>query len=74
MSVLEKVAMTSPPEAEIIRQIEDLIRKLAVGDASDDDLQRLHELQRRHVDLMRPKVLRRSRLSANLPDQPKNMN
>ena len=30
MSVLEKVAMTSPPEAEIIRQIEDLIRKLAV--------------------------------------------
>jgi hypothetical protein len=59
MSALEKVAMTSSPEAEIIRQIEELIRKLASGKASDNDLQLLHELQRERVELMRPKVFRK---------------
>jgi hypothetical protein len=48
------------PEADIIRQIEELIRKLAQGDASQHDLQMLHELQKRRVDMMRPRELRRS--------------
>lgn len=59
MSALEKIAMTSSPEAEIVRQIEDLIRKLASGNASDHDLQILQELQKQRVELMRPKVFRK---------------
>jgi hypothetical protein len=59
MSALEKIAMTPSPEAEIVRQIEDLIRKLASGSSDDNDLQRLHELQRRRVEMMRPKILKR---------------
>lgn len=58
MSALEKIAMTPSPEAEIIREIEELIRKLASGRADDNDLQRLHDLQRRRVEMMRPKVLK----------------
>ncbi len=63
MSALEKIAMTPSPEAEIIREIEELIRKLASGRASENDLQRLHDLQRRRVEMMRPKVLK-SRIPA----------
>jgi hypothetical protein len=59
MSALEKIAMTPSPEAEIVRQIEDLIRKLASGVADDNDLQLLHELQRRRVEMMRPKILKK---------------
>ncbi len=59
MSALEKIAMTPSPEAELARQIEELIRKLASGAADDNDLQILHELQRRRVEMMRPKVLQR---------------
>lgn len=60
MSALEKIAMTTPsPEAELVRQIEDLIRKLASNNADDNDLQLLHELQRRRVDMMRPKILKK---------------
>lgn len=59
MSALEKVAMSSSPEAEILRQIEDLIRKLAGGHATSNDVQLLHELQRQRVEMMRPKVFKR---------------
>jgi hypothetical protein len=58
MSALEKIAMTPSPEAEIIREIEELIRKLASGRSTDNDLQRLHDLQRQRVEMMRPKVLK----------------
>lgn len=44
------------PEAEILRQIEDLIRKFALGLATPTDMQLLQDLQRTRVDLMRPKV------------------
>jgi len=48
--------MTSPsPEAEILRQIEGLIRKLAEGEATPRDMQLLQDLQRVRVNLMRPK-------------------
>lgn len=43
-------------EADLLRQIEDLIRKVATGDASQNELQRLQELQRTRVGLMRPKL------------------
>lgn len=59
MSALEKIVMTPSPEAEIVRQIEELIRKLASGVADDNDLQLLHELQRRRVEMMRPKILKK---------------
>jgi hypothetical protein len=43
-------------EAELLRQIELLIRKLAAGDASPNEVQLLQQLQRRRVDMMRPRV------------------
>ena len=43
------------PEAELVREIEKLIRKVAAGRASSNDLQLLQELQKRRVDLMRPR-------------------
>jgi len=49
----------SSPEAELVRQIEELIRRLASGNANDNDLQLLHELQRRRVEMMRPKILKK---------------
>lgn len=58
MSALEKLAMTPSPEFELDKQIEELIRKLASGKASDNDLQLLHELQRQRIEMMRPKVLK----------------
>jgi hypothetical protein len=58
MSAAEKIAMTHSPEAELLRHIEDLIRKLAGGNADDNDLQLLHELQRQRLEMMRPKVLK----------------
>jgi len=47
---------TSSPEAELLRELEELIRKLATGDASENDIQRLHDLQRRRIRFLRPKV------------------
>jgi hypothetical protein len=56
MNMLPNLDIMSPsPEAEIGRKIEELIRKLASGRASNDDLQRLHDLQKRRVEMMRPK-------------------
>jgi len=43
------------PEAELLRQIEDLIRKLAAGDATPNEMQLLQELQKRRVEMLRPK-------------------
>jgi hypothetical protein len=47
---------SSSHEADILRQIEELIRKLAAGEASPSDMQLLYELQKRRVDLMEPTV------------------
>lgn len=58
MNMAERVTFTESPEAELVRQIEDLIRRLAVGKASPNDLQRLQELQRRRVEMMLPKKRR----------------
>lgn len=61
MSMAErKEQFVESPEAELVRQIEDLIRKLAAGQATANDLQLLQELQKRRVEMMRPK----KRLSA----------
>jgi hypothetical protein len=45
---------TAAAEAEIIREIEELIRKLAAGQASPQEIQLLQDLQKRRVELMRP--------------------
>ncbi|MDR6302511.1 hypothetical protein GGQ85_000182 [Nitrobacter vulgaris] len=45
------------PEAEIVRQIEILIRKLATDQATPRDMQLLQDLQKVRVNLMRPKIL-----------------
>ena len=67
MSALEKVAMTPSPEAEIARQIEDLIRRLACGEGSDrereNDLALLQDLQRKRVEMMRPKILKKREMA-----------
>jgi hypothetical protein len=57
MSSGERMQMASSQEAEIIRQIEVLVRKLASGNASPSDIQMLQDLQKARVDLMRPKSL-----------------
>jgi len=54
-NMAEDITLTESPEAELVRQIEGLIRKLAAGNASPNDLQRLHELQKRRVEMMIPK-------------------
>lgn len=63
MSALEKIAMTQSPEAELARQIEEIIRKLACADVDDPDRENnlaiLQDLQRRRVEMMRPKILKR---------------
>jgi hypothetical protein len=43
------------PEAELVKQIEALIRKMAAGHASQSDVQRLQELQKQRVEMMRPR-------------------
>lgn len=63
MAMAQKISMTPSPEAELVRQIEDLIRKLAAGNASQSDIQALNDLQKRRVDLMRPKVWDKRRVS-----------
>jgi hypothetical protein len=64
MNLIQKAAMSSSPEAEIISQIEALIRKLAAGRATESDVQLLHDLQKRRVELMRPKFSQKRRVSA----------
>jgi hypothetical protein len=46
---------STSPEADILRRIEILIRKLAKGEATPRDMQLLQDLQRARVNLMRPK-------------------
>ncbi len=55
METIEKTQMSSSTEAEIIRQIEALIHKLALGQATAADIQMLQDLQKTRVELMRPK-------------------
>ena len=64
MNMLQKAPMSPSPEAEIISQIEALIRKLAAGRATESDMQLLHDLQKRRVDLMRPKFSQKRRVPA----------
>jgi hypothetical protein len=63
MSALKKLPMTPSPEAELDRQIEDLIRKLVGGEGGDhereSDLALLQDLQRKRVEMMRPKILKK---------------
>lgn len=61
MSALEKFVMTPSPEADLGRQIEELIRKLASGEGTDRDrdLALLQDLQRKRVEMMRPKILKK---------------
>lgn len=54
-NMAEDITLTESPEAELVRQIEGLIRQLAAGKASPNDLQRLQELQKRRVEMMIPK-------------------
>jgi hypothetical protein len=56
MSMAERMTsqFVESPEAELVRQIEALIRKLAAGNATPNDIQLLQELQKRRVELMRP--------------------
>lgn len=57
MSMAERMPsqFVESPEAEIVRKIEALIRKMAAGQASQNDVQMLQELQKRRVEMMRPK-------------------
>lgn len=57
MSMTDTALMkfAEPPEAELVKRIEGLIRQIAEGRASPNDIQLLQELQMRRVDLMRPK-------------------
>ena len=57
MSMAERVPsqFVESPEADVVRKIEALIRKLAAGKASPNDVQMLQELQKRRVEMMRPK-------------------
>jgi hypothetical protein len=67
MSALEKFVMTPSPEAELVREIEDLIRKLASGEGNErdreNDLALLQDLQRRRVEMMRPKILKKRQMA-----------
>jgi hypothetical protein len=45
------------PEAEVIQQIEELIRRIATGEASPKDMELLYELQQRRIDMMQSKEL-----------------
>jgi hypothetical protein len=64
MNVLQKASMSSSPEAEIVGQIEALIRKLASGHASERDVQLLQDLQKRRVELMQPRLHQKRRIQA----------
>ena len=55
MIMAERLELTESPEAELLREIENLIRRLTTGKASSGDLQRLQELQKLRVQMMRPR-------------------
>jgi hypothetical protein len=56
-NMTEKSPISPSPEAEILRQIEALIRKVATDQATARDMQLLQDLQKVRVNLMRPKIL-----------------
>jgi len=64
---LEETVMTPSPESQLTRQIEDLVRKLAfsagTGSERTRDLARLKDLQRERAEMMRPKVLKKRKLT-----------
>ena len=43
------------PESDILRQIEELIAKLAAGNVTPQEMQLLQDLQKARVDHLRPK-------------------
>jgi hypothetical protein len=53
----ERKTIATSLEADIIRQIEEFIRKVATDQATAKDLQRLQDLQQTRVNLMRPKLV-----------------
>ena len=57
MSMAERVPseLVELPEAEVVRAIEALIRKVAAGRASPNEIQLLQELQKRRVEMLRPR-------------------
>jgi hypothetical protein len=55
MADLMPLHFSESPEAELVRQIEILIRKVAANEASPNDIQLLQELQKKRVDMMRPR-------------------
>ncbi|MDN3279497.1 hypothetical protein QWJ07_34890 [Frankia sp. RB7] len=55
MAQLSPMHFAESPEAELVKEIEALIRKMAAGRASVRDEQRLQELQMRRIEMMRPK-------------------
>ena len=59
MNMVEQISFAESPEAELVREIELLIRKLAAQEASPHEIQRLQELQKRRVEMMRPRIIRR---------------
>lgn len=58
MSMAERIPpspLVESPEAELVREIEALIRKVAERSATAHEEQRLQELQKRRMEMMRPK-------------------
>ena len=55
MADLAPLHFAEPPEAELVKKIELLIREMAAGRASRNEIQLLQELQMRRVEMMRPK-------------------
>jgi hypothetical protein len=53
----DKETIAFAPEVEILRHIEELIRLLVEGKATQNDMQLLHDLQKRRVELMRPRFV-----------------
>jgi hypothetical protein len=41
-------------EAELVRQIEELIAKIVAGNATEEDKRQYRDLSKRRVDLMQP--------------------
>lgn len=54
----------SSPEAEIRQRLQQLIQKVADGDATDNDRQLLQDLQKLRVENMHPRVLKKKRALA----------
>lgn len=57
MSMIDSVPprLVEPPEAELVRKIETIIRKIAAQRATPSDVQALQELQKRRLEMMRPR-------------------